>query len=296
MNSTGKKLKIAIIGSGNIGTDLLIKAIHSEYLECSLFIGRDFKSAGLAKAISLGIKVSDRSIKAIEENPDVCDLVFDATSAKNHEAHWDILKKLGKPVIDMTPAKLGAICVPSENLQEASLSDNINMITCGGQASIPIACAIRRAHASEQLDYVEVVSSIASRSAGPATRANIDEYVETTEKAICQFSGSKKSKAILILNPAVPCIDMQTSVTVKLEKVNLELLKKEVDATIAKIQKYVPGYSLLLPPTFENGRVIVTVKVQGNGDYLPKYAGNLDIINCAAISVAEEFSKRKFGV
>ncbi len=295
MKPNRKKLRIAIIGSGNIGTDLLIKANQSEYLECSLFIGRDYKSAGLAKAISLGVKVSDQSIRAIEENPDVCDLVFDATSAKNHEVHWEILNRLGIPVIDMTPAKLGAICVPSENLKEASLANNVNMITCGGQASIPIACAIRRAHPDKVLDYIEVVSSISSRSAGPATRANIDEYVETTEKAIVQFSGCKSSKAILILNPAVPCIDMQTSVSAKIESVNLEAIRKEVDLTIEKIQKYVPGYSLLVPPTFENGRVIVTVKVQGNGDYLPKYAGNLDIINCAAISVAEEFSKRKFG-
>lgn len=296
MKTDFKKLKIAILGSGNIGTDLLIKSVSSPYLECSLFIGRNMKSPGLTKAIQMGIPVSDKSIRAIEENYKNIDMIFDATSAIDHIAHWEILKKLNIPTLDMTPAKIGILCVPSENMEESANETNINMITCGGQASIPIACAIRRAHKDEKFSYVEVTSSIASRSAGPATRANIDEYVDTTEKAIRKFTGAEKSKAILILNPATPCINMQTSVSVMIEKPNMEKALEEIQKTIAKIQQYVPGYALVVPPTYDSGRLIATVKVEGKGDYLPKYAGNLDIINCAAISVAEEIAKKKLGL
>ena len=291
-----KKLKIAILGSGNIGTDLLIKSVSSHYLECSLFVGRNLKSPGLAKAIQIGIPVSDKSIHAIEDNYKNIDILFDATSAIDHLDHWKILEKLNIPTIDMTPAKIGILCVPSENILDTVNEKNINMITCGGQASIPIACAIKRAHQDEKFSYIEVTSSIASRSAGPATRANIDEYVDTTEKAIRNFTGAERSKAILILNPATPCINMQTSVSVMIEKPNMERALNEINKTISKIQEYVPGYALVVPPTYDSGRLIVTVKVEGKGDYLPKYAGNLDIINCAAISVAEEIAKNKLGL
>ena len=284
------KLKVAILGSGNIGTDLLIKIQRSEYLECVLFIGRNLSSPGMAKAISLGVKVSDQSINAIVKNPDCCDLVFDATSAKDAQQHWTILKKLGKIVVDMTPAKVGGLCIPAVNLNDSIAQQNVNMVTCGGQASIPIAYLIGQTHPG--VEYIEVVSSIASRSAGPATRMNLDEYIETTEEGIRLFSGAKRAKAILNLNPANPCIDMQTTIFAKVLNPNIEALTLAVEAMVKNINSYVPGYQLIVSPIYENGRIVVMVKAQGLGDYLPKYAGNLDIINCAAIAVAEEYAKK----
>ena len=164
------------------------------------------------------------------------------------------------------------------------------MITCGGQASIPIAHVIRKTQ--KTVEYIEVVSSIASRSAGPATRLNLDEYVDTTENAIKHFSNVPRTKAILNLNPANPCIDMQTTIFAQVDNPDMDYLKNEIEIMIKKIQEYVPGYSLLVPPVLENGRIVIMVKAQGLGDYLPKYAGNLDIINCAAIAVAEQYSKK----
>lgn len=284
-----KKLRVAILGSGNIGTDLLIKIQRSNFLECVLFIGRNLSSPGMAKAIALGIKVSDESIAAIEKNPEAVDLVFDATSAKDAIYHWQILEKLGKIVVDMTPAKIGTLCIPAVNLDEAVKHRNVNMITCGGQASIPMAYVIGKTQ--KNVNYIEVVSSIASRSAGPATRLNLDEYVETTEMGISIFSDVEKTKAILNLNPADPCIDMQTTIFAQVDNPNMELLISEVDKMIETIKEYVPGYSLLVAPIYENGRIVIMVKAQGLGDYLPKYAGNLDIINCAAIAVAEQYAK-----
>lgn len=286
-----KKLRVAILGSGNIGTDLLIKIQRSEYLECVLFIGRNLASPGMAKAIALGVKVSDESIGAILKNPDTVDLVFDATSAKDAKVHWGILDKLGKIVIDLTPAKLGLLCIPAVNLEEVLKYRNVNMITCGGQASIPLVYII--SNTQRNVEYIEVVSSIASKSAGPATRLNLDEYIDTTENGIKKFSGVSSTKAILNLNPANPCIDMQTTIFAQLENPDMDILISSVDTMVNKIQKYVPGYSLLVPPIYENGRIAIMVKVQGLGDYLPKYAGNLDIINCAAIAVAEQYSLNK---
>lgn len=285
-----KKLRVAILGSGNIGTDLLIKTQRSEFLECVLFVGRNLSSPGMAKAIAMGVKVSDESINAIVKNLDLIDLVFDATSAKDAKIHWDIIDKLGKIVVDMTPAKIGVFCIPAVNLDEVFEYRNVNMITCGGQASIPIAHVIGKTQ--KNVEYIEVVSSIASRSAGPATRLNLDEYLDTTENAIKHFSNVSRTKAILNLNPANPCIDMQTTIFAQVENPDMDYLQKEIDVMIKKIQEYVPGYSLLVPPVFENGRIVIMVKAQGLGDFLPKYAGNLDIINCAAIAVAEQYSKK----
>jgi len=286
------KLRVAILGSGNIGTDLLIKIQRSPYLVCTLFIGRNLSSPGMAKAVSLGVKVSDQSINAIINNPDCCDLVFDATSARDAQNHWAVLEKLGKMVVDMTPAKLGGLSIPAVNLNESIRQQNVNMVTCGGQASIPIAYLVGQTH--EEVEYIEVVSSIASRSAGPATRLNLDEYIETTEEGVRLFSGAKKTKAILNLNPADPCIDMQTTIFAKVNKPNIEALTVAVKNMVTLINSYVPGYQLLVAPIYENNRIVVMVKAQGLGDYLPKYAGNLDIINCAAIAVAEEYAKKKF--
>lgn len=285
------KLKVAILGSGNIGTDLLIKIQRSEFLECTLFIGRNLSSPGMTKAISMGVHVSDQSIDAIIKKPECCDLVFDATSAKDAIHHWEILRNLGKIVVDMTPAKIGGLCIPAVNLDDSIEQQNVNMVTCGGQASIPIAYLIGQTH--PDVEYIEVVSSIASRSAGPGTRLNLDEYIETTEEGLRIFSGAKKTKAILNLNPADPCIDMQTTIYAKVTKPNIEALKKAVKTMIGNINSYVPGYKLLVEPIYENNRIIVMVKAQGLGDYLPKYAGNLDIINCAAIAVAEEYAKKR---
>lgn len=289
MNKEIKKIKIAILGSGNIGTDLMVKSMRSPYLECSLFIGRNMASPGMRKANELGVKISDQSIQAIGNDPDCCDIVFDCTSAMAHKEHWPILKKLGKFVIDMTPSNIGDMCVPSINLGEKGTVRNVNMITCGGQGSVPIAHAISAVE--KNIEYIEVVSNIASRSAGPATRLNLDEYIDTTEAAIRKFSSATESKVILTLNPANPCVDMQTTIMAKMRNGDLEKITKSINAMVTKVQEYVPGYHLVVDPVFENGRLIVMVKVTGLGDYLPKYAGNLDIINCAAIAAAEHYAK-----
>jgi acetaldehyde dehydrogenase (acetylating) len=283
------KLPVAILGSGNIGTDLLIKCLRSPFLVPTLFVGRNLNSAGMAKANELGVRISDKSIEAIVNEPDVCELVFDATSAQDHVRHARILRELGKVVIDMTPAKIGAICVPAVNLDAMADADNINMVTCGGQASIPIAKMI--SELVTDIDYIEVVSSIASRSAGPATRLNLDEYIDTTEQSIISFTGCRRAKAILILNPAIPCIDMQTTIFANVSNPNLTEVRNRAEEVVAKIQRYVPGYELLVPPQYEHGRLVITIKTRGRGDYLPKYAGNLDIINCAAVAAAESVAK-----
>jgi len=289
-----KKINVAILGSGNIGTDLLIKILRSPFLSCSVFLGRSMSSDGIAKAQALGVPVSTESIRYLEKNPDCCDVVFDATSAKAHSEHAVILKKLNKFVIDLTPAKVGTMCVPVLNMADALMAGNVNMITCGGQASLPLVAAVAKTH--QDIEYMEVISSIASRSAGPATRFNIDEYIHTTEKAIKQFSNAKKTKTILNLNPAQPCIDMQTTVFAKVSNPRLEDLQKAVKEIVARVRRYVPGYTLLLEPMLENDRIVMMVRVKGLGDYLPDYAGNLDIINCAALAVAEEYAKQKLGI
>jgi acetaldehyde dehydrogenase (acetylating) len=283
-----QKLKVAILGSGNIGTDLLIKTRRSAYLECGAFIGRNPSSQGMIKAQSLGVPVSSGGIDFIVKNPDCCDIVFDATSAASHEIHAPILKKLGKIAIDLTPAKVGVMCVPAVNMQECLTAQNVNMVTCGGQASIPIVYAIGKTQAD--IDYIEVVSSIASRSAGPATRINLDEYIHTTEEGVKRFSGASRCKAILNLNPAVPCINMQTTILAKVAQPDLEKLQPMLARIVHQIKSYVPGYEVIVGPAVENGRIVVTVRVKGLGDYLPEYAGNLDIINCAAIAMAEQYA------
>lgn len=284
-----KKLKVGILGSGNIGTDLLIKILRSDYLDCTMFIGRNLSSPGMKKASSLGIQISDQSIDAIKKNPELFDIVFDATSAYFHKIHAPIFKELGIVAIDMTPSQVGTICVPAINIEDTFKSDNVNMITCGGQASIPIAYILKKTEPS--IEYIEVVSSIASRSAGPGTRANLDEYTYNTEMGLRELVGCENVKAILNLNPAIPCIDMQTTIFAKTDTCDIEKLKVAVEDMAVKIREYVPGYEVVVSPVFEKGRIMVMIRAQGLGDYLPKYAGNLDIINCAAIAVAEQFAK-----
>ena len=280
-----KRLKVAILGTGNIGTDLLVKVVRSHVLECRLFAGRNLSSPGMIKANLLGIPVSSQSIQAIVDHRDDLDLVFDATSALDHLRHAVVLGELGLLAVDLTPAKVGKLCVPAVNLEECLKEPNVNMVSCGGQDSTPIAFAIARVN--PLVDYIETISSIASRSAGPATRVNLDEYLATTEEGLHTFSGCASVKAIINLNPAQPCVNMQTTVLAKIRNPDLENTRKAVDAIVKKIQAYVPGYQLILPPMIEGDRLAVMVRVEGRGDYLPKYAGNLDIINCAAIAIAE---------
>lgn len=285
------KLRAAVLGSGNIGTDLAIKLQKSDRLECAALIGRSLGSAGLARAQAEGIAISANGVDHILANPDSFDIVFDATSAASHHQHAPALEAAGMLVIDLTPAKRGGFCVPSVNLDQSLDTLNVNMVTCGGQASSPIAHALGATHSD--IEYIEVVSSIASRSAGPATRSNLDEYIHTTEGALRQFSGARRSKAILNLNPAVPCIHMQTTVFARVANPDIEAFTAKLREIVADIQRYIPGYQVLVWPKLDNGRVVTMVKVTGSGDYLPAYAGNLDIINCAAIAVAEEYAKRR---
>jgi acetaldehyde dehydrogenase len=291
MDTPHRKLKVAIFGSGNIGTDLLVKTLRSPYLDCALFVGRNISSPGMTKARGLGVPVSDQSISAVASEVEAFDLIFDATSASAHLENWPVFQRLGKPVIDLTPSRIGIMCVPAVNLGDAMNCPNINMVTCGGQASIPLARVVGQVH--PDVSYIEVVSSIASRSAGLATRANIDEYVETTEHAVKAFSGARRAKAILILNPAQPCIDMQTTVFAQVDRPCMPELTVAVERMVQEIQAYVPGYQLVVPPVLEGGRIAMTVRVRGRGDFLPQYAGNLDIINCAALAVAEQHARQR---
>lgn len=205
-----------------------------------------------------------------------------------HAIHAPILKELNKFTIDLTPAKQGKMCVPLINLETALQRTNVNMVTCGGQTTLPIIYALNLSNA--KIEYVEVVSSIASSSAGPATRINLDEYIHTTEQAIKFFTGISKAKAILNLNPAQPCIDMQTTIFAKVKYFDIQKFTQLAESIEKKVQSYVPGYKILLNPLIEKKHVVVMIQVKGQGDYLPDYAGNLDIINCAALAIAEKYA------
>ncbi len=286
-----KKIKVGIIGTGNIGSDLLVKVQRSPYLICGIFAGQNPDSKGILRAQQMNVPTSAESIKAIEKDPDCCEIVFDATSAHSHALHAPILKKLKKFVIDMTPSRIGSMCVPIINLDESVKKQNVNMVTCGGQATAPIAQAIKKVH--PETKYIEIVSSISSKSAGIGTRDNIDEYTQTTSESLQELAGVKESKAIVILNPADPPILMHNTIYAQIENPDIPSLTKEISKAVKAVQRYVPGYKLKLGPIYENNRVTVMIEVIGRGDYLPIYAGNLDIINCAAIAVAEEYAKMK---
>jgi acetaldehyde dehydrogenase (acetylating) len=288
---TPDRLRVGILGTGNIGTDLLLKVMRSPLLECTGFVGRNTESVGMRKAVELGVPVSDRRIDAIAEDPDRFDLIFDATSAPDAIVHWEVFKTLGLPVIDLTPAKLGKLCIPALNLDECVGEPNLCMVTCGGQAAVPLAHCI--VQTQPEVDYIEIVSTSASRSVGPATRINIDEYLATTEAAVGRFCGVERRKTILIVNPSNPPIKMQNTVFAKADEVDLPALRAAVDEMVARIQRYVPGYRLVVPPLHENGRIAMTVQISGAGDYLPEYAGNLDIITCAAVAAAEETARAR---
>jgi acetaldehyde dehydrogenase (acetylating) len=285
------RIPIAILGTGNIGTDLLLKVLRSPVLECRLFAGRNPASLGIAKAGMLNIPVSAKGVDSVLALKNEIALVFDATSAEDHLKHAPLFERAGIVAVDLTPAKIGQMCVPAVNLEKCLNLPNVNMITCGGQASIPLAYAISQAN--EGVDYIETVSSIASRSAGPATRINLDEYLDTTETGLSLFARCAHTKAILNLNPAQPCVHMQTTVMAKIAKLDLEETRKRVVEMVGLIKRYVPGYRLILEPIVESGRLVTMVGVDGLGDYLPRYAGNLDIINCAAVAFAEAYARRR---
>jgi len=280
--------KVAIIGSGKIAIDLMIKIKSSAKLDCVLVAGRNKKSEGLRVARNNNVKTAFNSIDSILEIKNELDLVFDATSANDHKKHWNLLKKTNLKVIDMTPSNIGYSVVPAINLNEAKKYKNINMISCGGQSSLPLIYKISQL--IKKISYVELVSSIASESAGMGTRINIDEYIHNTSNAISNFTNLKKNKVILILNPAKPPIVMQNSISFLMTDPNIDLvsLLSEIEKTVSYIKSYVPGYDLIYSPKLIDRRLIFSIRVEGNGDYLPKFAGNLDIINSAAIKVAEE--------
>ncbi|NWA26572.1 acetaldehyde dehydrogenase (acetylating) [Pseudomonas gingeri] len=285
MESAISRKRAAIIGSGSIGIDLMYKAMRSRHLDLKMVVGRSLASEGLARARELGIATSAEGIEFLAHHASGIDIVFDATSAQSHRVNEPFFRKANLLAIDMTPAKIGAICVPSINLDSMVNERNVNLVTCGGQASIPLAYAI--AQAFESLEYIEVASTIASDSAGMATRENINQYILTTEQALRHFTGAARSKAVLNINPAKPGINMQTTVFAKGRYESLEKVRASLRQMVARVQRYVPGYQVVLEPIESKGYLTMSVTVRGSGDYLPAYAGNLDIINCAAIAVAE---------
>ncbi len=286
--------RVAIIGSGNVGTDLLYKIQRTEELECTLFAGQNPDSEGLQIARELGVPASSRSIDAIIEHKDNIDIICDATSALAHTQNLPVFNQLKKRIIDLTPSKVGDFCIPVLNRKKCMELNEINMVTCGGQATIPIANAISQIYQdTDRIHYMEIVACIASNSAGIGTRRNVDEFTQTTKDALTQFTGISNTKAIIILNPAVPEINMRNTLYCYIEDPDMDLIRENVNSMVQKIQKYVPGYHLLMEPVLENGRVTTTVEVCGAADYLPSYAGNLDIITCAALEMAKEYAKQQ---
>ena len=278
-------IKAGIIGTGNIGTDLLLKILKTDFITPVIFAGRRLDSDGMKIAIQKNVSITDKGIQYFIDNPNCCDVVYDCTSAADAKEHAKVFAEQGIKVIDLTPAKVGPLCVPSINSKIILDSGNVNMITCGGQASMPMLNLISKY--CEKLGYIEVVSQIASKSAGMATRINIDSYIHTTEMAIKQFTKCNNCKVILNLNPAEPCVDMQTTMFLKFQNINFQDLVEEIYKKIKELKTYIPYYELVLPPVINDDILVLSIKVKGSGDYLPEYAGNLDIINCAAIEVTK---------
>ena len=287
------KINVAIIGTGNIGTDLMLKLERSETLKLTSLIGIDPHSDGVFRARERGYQTYTNGLEEfIESNSDDADIFFDATSAKAHVRHAKLLKEAGKQVLDLTPAARGPFVVPPVNLGENLHVPNINLITCGGQATIPIVHAVNRIC---PVDYAEIVATISSKSAGPGTRANIDEFTQTTKRGIEEVGGAKKGKAIIILNPAEPPILMRDTVYAVVEprQIDEEEITSSIKEMVKQVQAYVPGYRLRTEPIFDGNRVTIFIEVEGAGDYLPKYSGNLDIMTASAVKVAEELAKNK---
>ncbi|MAS58966.1 MAG: acetaldehyde dehydrogenase (acetylating) [Gammaproteobacteria bacterium] len=305
------KTKVAILGSGNIGTDLMIKILEtSDSLELVSIVGIDPDSEGLAIAKDRGLDISHEGINALinMDSYKEIKIVFDATSASAHQMHDNILRKDGKQLIDLTPAAIGPYTVPVVNMEEHLNETNLNLVTCGGQATIPIVAAVNKV---AKVRYSEIVSSVASKSAGPGTRANIDEFTQTTAKGVEVVGGAEKGKAIIILNPAEPPMLMRNTVFTLCDMVAQEEIKSSIEQMVREVQKYVPGYKLkqevqferfgsnnpcIIPGygKFEGIKSSIFLEVTGAGHYLPKYAGNLDIMTSAALGTAERISKLKF--
>ena len=281
---------MAIIGPGNIGTDLMYKVMRSRNLEMKTMTGI-VESEGIRRAAGLGFQTSIEGVEAVARDPEI-GIVFDATGAAAHMKHAPILREAGKIVFDMTPAAVGPFVVPCVNLdhlQELN-TDNYNMVTCGGQATIPIAYAINRAADSE---YTEIVACISSKSAGPGTRANIDEFTQTTSKALHVVGGADRSKAIIVLNPAEPPLMMSNTIDSIVKNPDERAIVESVNhISSGRYRPDAPGYSLRVPPIVDGNKVTVIVQVEGAGDFLPKYSGNLDIINAAAVAAAEKVAAR----
>ena len=291
-----KKIRCALIGPGNIGTDLLAKLRRSPVLEPVWMVGIDPASDGLKKARELGLKTTAEGVDGLLPHlmADGVQIVFDATSAYVHAENSRRVNELGALMIDLTPAAIGPYCVPPVNLREqvGKREMNVNMVTCGGQATIPMVAAVSRV---QPVAYGEIVATVSSRSVGPGTRKNIDEFTRTTAGAVERVGGAKKGKAIIIINPAEPPLMMRDTVHCLIDETagapDREAITASVHAMIAEVQKYVPGYRLVNGPVFDGQRVSVFLEVEGLGDYLPKYAGNLDIMTAAAARTAEMFAE-----
>jgi acetaldehyde dehydrogenase len=298
---SSRKASVAIVGSGNISTDLLYKLLRSEWLEPRWMVGIDPASEGLARARKLGLETSHEGVDwllGLDEKPD---LLFEATSAYVHRDAAPRYAEAGIRAIDLTPAAVGPAVIPPANLREHLDAPNVNMITCGGQATIPIVYAVNRAVSDQGgVPYAEIVASVASVSAGPGTRANIDEFTKTTSNGVSSIGGAKRGKAIIILNPADPPMIMRDTIFCAIpEDADRDAIAQSIKDVVAEVQTYVPGYRLLNEPQFDDpsinsgGQAVVTtfVEVEGAGDYLPPYAGNLDIMTAAATKVGEEIAK-----
>ena len=303
-----KKTSCAIIGSGNIGTDLMLKIANtSKSLNLIGVIGIDPESEGLAMASTMNIATSSTGLQGFMEMPEYFDtqIFFDATSAGAHQMHHDLISKDGKQMIDLTPAAIGPYCVPVVNLSEHLQAQNVNMVTCGGQATIPMVAAVNQV---SSVRYAEIVASVSSKSAGPGTRANIDEFTQTTALGLEKVGGADKAKAIIVLNPAEPPLLMRNTVFTLCDPIDQDKVKESVESMVAKVQAYVPGYRLkqevqferfgsnnpcAIPGygEFEGLKASIFLEVEGAGHYLPKYAGNLDIMTSAAMGTAEELIK-----
>ena len=287
------KIKCALIGPGNIGTDLLVKLRRSKLLEPVWMVGIDPESDGLSRAREMGIKTTAGGVDALlpHVKSDGVQIAFDATSAYAHAENARKLNELGVLMIDLTPAAVGPFCIPPVNLdaQIGKKAMNVNMVTCGGQATIPMVAAVSRV---QPVAYGEIIATVSSRSVGPGTRKNIDEFTRTTAAAVEAVGGAQKGKAIIIINPADPPLIMRDTIhCLTVEEPDKEAITASIREMIKQVQKYVPGYKLVNGPVFDGKRISVFMEVEGLGDYLPKYAGNLDIMTAAAARTAEMFAQ-----